>query len=162
MRWPLGGRRRSLAAAIWLAAATVLNAQGAGSEDRAAPGQLIQVMVTPEGRLYAPKPVRVSLKGQNRVRWVCKDGVLVVFPLEGFPTLSDGSRLRILPFTKMTYREKPKARWIPDCQETLCESGSLNPELAEALRNATGGHLEWVYQLKRSGQVVEARLVVEP
>jgi len=131
---------------------------------------MIQVMVAPEGRVYTPDPVHVSIKNRDQVRWICESAVNIIFRLEKFPVLADGTRIRIPPFLKMIYSKDPMPRWFPgDCgfqgtaERSHCDSGAINPELAAVLRQSRVKQLEYVYRIRRGNQpTIEARLVVEP
>jgi hypothetical protein len=160
--WRIG---LALGLAFALITSDLLKAQ----EANAVP-HMVQVMIAPAGRVYTPEPVHVSLRNHDQVRWVCESAVNIIFRLEKFPVLADGTRIRTPPFLKMIYSKDPMPRWFPgDCgvQGTAgrshCDSGALNPELAGVLTQSRAKQLEYVYRIRRGDQpTIEARLVVEP
>src|SRR3954469_25203077 len=87
------------------------------------------------------QPARLSIAKQNTIRWVTDNQPLrIIFPIDEFPTLADGTRITTRPLTNMDIALS-KQSWLAD------GTSKANPELQPLLERADRKELIFRYRV---------------
>jgi hypothetical protein len=112
-----------------------------GAEEKSSGDRIVHV--GPNARIRGADSVRVSLEKRNTIRWVADEPVTIVFPVDNFPVLEDGTKVERPPLEGMRPNAQ-KTKWFPD---DASNGGAVNPELAPLLARAKDGVLVYRYRI---------------
>ena len=109
--------------------------------------------------LGASLRARLSLEKKDSIHWTSEEEPLsIVFPVDGFPVLEDGTKVDVPPLEGMQLN-KEKSKWLTG--EALRNGGAVNPALASLLSKAKDGELVYSYHIHLGTSWGYGQLIVQ-
>jgi hypothetical protein len=128
------------------------------AESRSSADRVIRV--GPGAQILGASPrARLSLEKKDAVHWTSEEEPLsIVFPVDGFPVLEDGTKVDLPPLEGM-HRNEEKSKWLPG--GAVRNGGAVNPELAPLLSKAKDGELVYSYHIHLGTSWGYGQLIVQ-